>query len=102
MAKRSKSGLKHKRQSERRRLANQAVLSRLKTLTKAARTNPEKLAQAVSELDRAARKGIIHHNTAARTNSRLMTKLTTGTPTPASPARGGARENGKAGAKATP
>jgi len=102
VAKRSKSGLKHKRQSERRRLANQAVLSRLKTRTKAARTSPEKLAQAVSELDRAARKGIIHQNTAARTKSRLMTKLITGTPTPASPVRGGAREHGKAGTKATP
>lgn len=79
MAKRSKSGLKHKRQSEKRRLANQAVLSRLKTLTKGAPTSPEKLAQALSELDRAARKGIIHQNTAARSKSRLMRKTMTET-----------------------
>lgn len=75
MAKRSKSGLKHKRQSEKRRLANQAVLSRLKTLTRSAPASPEKLAAALSELDRAARKGIIHQNTAARSKSRLMKRL---------------------------
>lgn len=79
MAKRSKSGLKHKRQSEKRRLTNQAVLSRLKTLTKGAPASPEKLAEALSELDRAARKGIIHQNTAARGKSRLMKRVTADT-----------------------
>ncbi len=79
MAKRSRSGLKHKRQSEKRRLGNQAVLSRLKTLTKGTLTSPDKLAQALSELDRAARKGIVHQNTAARKKSRLMKKLASGT-----------------------
>ncbi len=78
MAKRSRSGLKHKRQSEKRRLGNQAVLSRLKTLTKGTLTSPDKLAQALSELDRAARKGIVHQNTAARKKSRLMKKLASG------------------------
>jgi len=79
VAKRSRSGLKHKRQSEKRRLGNQAVLSRLKTLTKGTLTSPDKLAQALSELDRAARKGIVHQNTAARKKSRLMKKLASGT-----------------------
>ncbi len=72
MAKRSKSGLKHKRQSEKRRVQNQSVVSRLKTLSKTALTDPAKLALTLAELDRAARKGIIHKNTAARKKSRLM------------------------------
>ncbi len=100
MAKRSKSGLKHKRQSDKRRLENQGVLSRLKTLAKTA-TTPEKLSLTLAELDRAARKGIIHKNTAARKKSRLMRKLRPGTPTPASPARGAAREHGNEGTKTT-
>lgn len=91
MAKRSKSGLKHKRQSEKHRLENQGVLSRLKTLAKTAPTTPEKLSLTLAELDRAARKGIIHQNTAARKKSRLMKRIASGTP---APARGGAREPG--------
>ena len=86
MAKRSRSGLKHNRQSEKRRVGNQAVLSRLKTLTKGPLTSPDRLAQVLSELDRAARKGIIHQNTAARKKSRLMRKPMTDT---------GKRGNGK-------
>lgn len=83
MAKRSKSGLKHKRQSEKRRLENQSVLSRLKTLAKIAPTTPDKLSLTLAEFDRAARKGIIHKNVAARKKSRLMKKLTAGTSEPA-------------------
>lgn len=81
MAKRSRSGLKHKRQSAKRRVQNQSVTSRLKTLSKAALTDPARLEVIVAELDRAARKGIIHKNTAARKKSRLMRHLakTTGT-----------------------
>ena len=75
MAKRSRSGLKHKRQSAKRKVENQSVLSRLKTLGKAALTDPAKLEVIVAELDRAARKGIIHANTAARKKSRLMRHL---------------------------
>ena len=98
MAKRSKSGLKHKRQSEKRRLTNQAVLSRLKTLTKGAPSSPAVLAEVLSELDRAARKGIIHQNTAARSKSRLMKRLAR-SPAQASPARGQTREHGSEGAR---
>ncbi len=87
MAKRSKSGLKHKRQSEKRRRDNQSVLSRLKTLAKTTPVTPEKLSLTLAEFDRAARKGIIHKNTAARKKSRLMRKLTAG-----------AREPGNTGA----
>lgn len=75
MAKRSRSGLKHKRQDAKRKVQNQSVLSRLKTLSKAALTDPARLEVIVAELDRAARKGIIHKNTAARKKSRLMRHL---------------------------
>lgn len=75
MAKRSRSGLKHKRQDAKRKVQNQSVLSRLKTLSKAALTDPARLEVIVAELDRAARKGIIHKNTAARNKSRLMRHL---------------------------
>jgi len=73
-----KGQLKRIRQDEKRRLRNKAVRSELKTRVKRA------LAMAVSEegeahlrlairrLDKAAQKGIIHPNQAARRKSRLM------------------------------
>lgn len=75
MAKRSKSGLKHKRQDIKRRVWNQSVRTELKTLAKKAPENRESLLEAIAALDRAARKGIIHKNAAARKKSRLMRKL---------------------------
>lgn len=75
MAKRSKSGLKRKRQSETRRVQNKSVRSELKTLARIALTDATRLTLAVAELDRAARKGIIHKSTAARKKSRLMKRL---------------------------
>jgi small subunit ribosomal protein S20 len=74
VAKRSKSGLKRKRQSEKRRQHNQAVASRLRTLTKQA-TSPEALRTAVAALDKAANAGVIHKNTAGRRKSRLVRRL---------------------------
>jgi small subunit ribosomal protein S20 len=76
LAKRSKSGLKRKRQAVKRTARNQSVRSRIKTLVKQARqastgSAPEVLA-AVREIDAAARKGIVHPNAAARSKSRLM------------------------------
>ena len=75
MAKRTKSGLKRKRQDLRRAVRNQAVRSRVKTVVKNARAGrPEEnaLREAISALDAAARKGVIHPNAAARKKSRLM------------------------------
>jgi small subunit ribosomal protein S20 len=76
VAKRTKSALKRMRQTVKRTLRNRAVRSRIKTLLKRARTasspQPEAIRAAVSALDSAARKGIIHPNTAARKKSRLM------------------------------
>lgn len=84
MAKRSRSGLKHKRQSAKREVQNQSVVSRLKTLSRAALTDPAVLERTVAELDRAARKGIIHQNTAARKKSRLMRHWSKQSGTPSS------------------
>lgn len=75
MAKRIKSGLKRKRQDVKRTVRNQAVRSRVKTLVKQARESErpagESLGAAISALDAAARKGILHPNAAARKKSRL-------------------------------
>ncbi len=60
---------------------NKAVKSELKTRTKTAtRTigseeNDEAVRMAIKKLDKAAAKGIIHPNAAARRKSRLMAKV---------------------------
>ena len=76
MAKRSKSGLKQRRQAVKRTARNRAALSRIKTLVKDARqaapSGTVELKAALKQLDTAARKGIIHPNAAARSKSRLM------------------------------
>jgi small subunit ribosomal protein S20 len=50
------------------------VKSKIKTLVKRARLtrDPEAVRAAVKALDKAASKGILHRNTAARRKSRLM------------------------------
>jgi small subunit ribosomal protein S20 len=60
-------------QSEKRRLRNLNAKTRLKTLVKKARTggDAEAVSLAESQLDKAATKGIIHPNKAARKKSRL-------------------------------
>mgnify|MGYP000061881323 FL=1 len=78
MAKKNLSALKRHRQSEKRRLRNQAYRSRAKTLIKKvfqASTVEEArtaLVSAVKALDKLAAKGIEHRNTVARKKSRLM------------------------------
>ena len=80
----SKSAQKQARASERRRLRNQSARSRCKTsITRAERfifsgeieSAQKAVVAAISSLDRAAEKGIIHSNNAARRKSRLMKKL---------------------------
>jgi small subunit ribosomal protein S20 len=80
---RTPSALKHVRQSLRRRDANRRVRSAAKTLVqKATRISlgqadgegQPAVVAAISALDRAAAKGIIHPNNAARRKSRLMVK----------------------------
>lgn len=77
---------KRLRQEQKRRLHNRSVKSIVKTQVTKARqaieaptVNSEETIQAVraaiSELDRAAKKGVIHKNNASRRKSRLMQKL---------------------------
>jgi small subunit ribosomal protein S20 len=73
VAKRIKSGLKRLRQSARRRVRNQTVRSRIRTLVKraGAGTAPD-LLLAIKAIDKAAARGVIHKNAAARKKSRLI------------------------------
>jgi small subunit ribosomal protein S20 len=67
--------------NEKARVANKAVRSELKTRTKAAVTaggtdaGAEALKLAVKKLDKAASKGVIHPNAAARRKSRLTKRV---------------------------
>ena len=80
-----KSQIKRNRSNERRRLRNQAVRSELKTRVKRAMQELESGSEDASEavrlaqkrLDKAAAKGRIHKNQAARRTSRLMKKAVT-------------------------
>lgn len=73
MAKRIKSGLKRLRQSVRRQVPNQAVRSRVKTLVKQAGGGTrDDLLLAIKAIDKAAAKGVIHRNAAARKKARLI------------------------------
>jgi len=73
---------KRMRQEKKRRVRNRMVKSIVKThITKARQAiasgadAQETVRAAVSELDRAAKKGVIHRNNAARRKSRLMKQL---------------------------
>ena len=78
-----KSQIKRNRQNEARRLRNKAVRSELKTRIKSAvkvaeqgeETAGDALRLAVKRLDKAAAKGIIHPNQAARRKSRLVRRV---------------------------
>lgn len=91
--KRSKSVLKRIRQNEKRRLRNQAWISRIKTCIKkveqAIAKNDKDLIQtvlkeAIKIINKAASKGVIHKNTASRKISRLMKKVNTAFTAPSS------------------
>jgi small subunit ribosomal protein S20 len=82
VAKRIKSGLKNLRKSARRRAVNAGVRSRLKTLVRAAGSSPDALLIAQTALDKAASRGIIHPNAAARRKSRLMRRAARGAASP--------------------
>jgi small subunit ribosomal protein S20 len=77
------SALKRIRSSERRRQRNMIIRSRVKTLIRKARQlidngNLEQaqmaVGDAISALDKAAAKGVLHKNNAARRKSRLMNR----------------------------
>jgi small subunit ribosomal protein S20 len=79
-----KSAIKRIRTSERRRVRNRVFISRARTEVKKARVeienndvpaSREAVLTAIRTLDKAATKGIIHKNNAARRKSRLMKRL---------------------------
>ena len=80
-----KSQIKRNRQNERRRLRNKAARSEIKSRTKTAvaaaaagdETSASALRLAIKRIDKAAAKGIIHKNQAARRKSRLVKRITT-------------------------
>jgi len=81
---RSKSSQKQMRVSEKRRLRNKSIRSLCKTnITKAEKliflgerdSAQSAVVAAIGSLDKAAEKGVIHPNNAARRKSRLMKKL---------------------------
>ena len=78
-----KSQIKRNRQNEKRRLINRNVRGSARTAVNQARTaydegapeTKDAILKAVSALDKAAGKGVIHKNNAARRKGRLMKKL---------------------------
>ncbi len=79
-----KSAIKRNKQNEKRRVRNRIYRGGARTYVKKARTSLEgkdlQVAQqdtleAISALDKAAEKGAIHKNNAARRKSRLMKRL---------------------------
>ncbi len=79
-----KSQIKRNRQNEKRRLRNRIFRGRARSFVKKARLAIESgdleaaraaTRQAISALDKAAEKGIIHKNNASRRKSRLMKQL---------------------------
>jgi len=100
----TRSAKKRVRSSLRKRLFNRATRSAAKTLVQRARrisgqpapaTN-EEVRRAISALDKAAEKGILHGNNAARRKSRLMRLLVRTAPkAPAQPEPEKGRRRGK-------
>lgn len=78
-----KSQIKRNRQNEKRRLRNRYFRGAARTAVTTARKafadgdpeTKEAVLKAISVLDKAAEKGVIHRNNAARRKSRLMKKL---------------------------
>ena len=79
----TRSAEKMIRVAERRRVRNRSIKSAVKTyirkaergITTAAEDSAALVVQAISKLDKAASKGVLHPRNAARRKSRLMKKL---------------------------
>lgn len=76
-----KSAIKRNKQNEKRRIRNRVYRGRARTFVRRAKTEIEvgnqqaaesAMMQAISALDKAAEKGILHKNNAARRKSRLV------------------------------
>jgi small subunit ribosomal protein S20 len=87
-----KSQIKRNKQNEKRRINNRNVRGAARTAVNQARAafdknapeTKEAVLKAISMLDKAAEKGVIHKNAAARRKGRLMKKLATFVPAEAS------------------
>lgn len=96
-----KSQIKRNLQNEKRRLNNRNVRGAARTAVNQARAafdagdpqTKEAVLKAISALDKAAEKGVIHKNNAARRKSRLMKKLATFKPGEAAPKAKGTRKS---------
>ena len=80
------SQIKRNKQNEKRRIRNRVVRGSARTAVKNAQTDvaagvndesKKSVLEAISALDKAAQKGTIHKNNAARRKSRLMKSLNT-------------------------
>lgn len=99
-----KAAEKWARQTDKRTTRNKDLKSRLKTIyKKAAASGDAEVAKGVeSEFDRAAKKGVIHPNKAARKKSRLAKAMTRAAAAPAKPVKAkSAKATAKAPAKKT-
>ena len=87
-----KSQIKRNRQNENRRLRNRNLRGSARSAVNQARAafeenapeTKEAVLKAISALDKAAEKGVIHRNNAARRKGRLMKRLASFDPTAAS------------------
>ena len=76
-----KSQIKRNRQNEKRRIRNRAVRSEMYTREKSAvdaagtENQVESLRLAIKRIDKAAAKGVLHKNSAARKKSRLIARV---------------------------
>jgi len=77
-----KSQIKRNRQNEIRRVRNKGMRSELRTRTKAAiaaveagESGEDELKLAIKRIDKAAARGMLHKNTAARKKSRLVKQI---------------------------
>jgi small subunit ribosomal protein S20 len=81
----TRSAIKRIKQSEKRRLANRATRSVIRSSVKTARTavdaksaeSKSAVQDAIRMLDQAVTRGVLHRNTAARKKSALARKLNT-------------------------
>jgi small subunit ribosomal protein S20 len=79
----TQSAIKRMKQSEKRRMRNRAVRSKVRSAVKSARVSLQggavdartSVLAAIRTLDKAVTKGVVHRNTAARKKSALAKKL---------------------------
>jgi len=67
----SKQALKRHRQSEKKRVVNKNAKTRIKSVVKKLNAGTGEMADAMKRIDKAAKVGAIHKNTASRYKSRL-------------------------------